>query len=111
MLVAVPLAFLSMRRANPVLRFLDIVIEAPWVVPGTVVALGMILAFLKPLPMVGVSIYGTMAILVIAYLAELHRRLNFSGDLGKHLGALLILTAFAVLDVREFGMACHGRGS
>jgi iron(III) transport system permease protein len=70
MLVAVPLAFLSMRRANPVLRFLDIVIEAPWVVPGTVVALGMILAFLKPLPIIGISIYGSMAILVIAYLAR-----------------------------------------
>ncbi|QEE43561.1 iron ABC transporter permease (plasmid) [Rhizobium sp. WL3] len=69
-LVAVPLAFLSVRRRNPVLRMLDIVIEAPWVVPGTVMALGMILAFLKPLPFLGVSIYGTMAILVIAYLAR-----------------------------------------
>jgi iron(III) transport system permease protein len=70
MLVAVPLAFVSSRRQNPVLRLLDIVIEAPWVVPGTVVALGMILVFLKPLPLVGVSIYGTMMILVIAYLAR-----------------------------------------
>lgn len=69
-LVAVPLAFLGVRRKNPVLRLLDIVIEAPWVVPGTVVALGMILAFLKPLPLLGVSIYGTMTILIIAYLAR-----------------------------------------
>lgn len=69
-LVAVPLAFLCVRRRSITLRLLDIVIEAPWVVPGTVVALGMILAFLKPLPMVGVSIYGTMAILVIAYLSR-----------------------------------------
>ena len=70
MLVAVPLAFLSVRRKHPLLRLLDIVIEAPWVVPGTVVALGMILAFLKPLPIIGISIYGTMAILVTAYLAR-----------------------------------------
>jgi len=69
-LVAVPLAFLCVRRKNPVLRLLDIVIEAPWVVPGTVVAFGMILAFLRPLPLLGVSIYGTMAILIIAYLAR-----------------------------------------
>lgn len=68
--IAVPLAFLCVRRQNPVLRLLDLVIEAPWVVPGTVVALGMILAFLKPLPFLGVSIYGTMAILVVAYLAR-----------------------------------------
>jgi len=70
MLVAVPLAFLSQRRTNPVLRLLDFVIEGPWVVPGTVVALGMILAFLKPLPLIGLSLYGTMAILVIAYLSR-----------------------------------------
>jgi len=69
-LVAVPLAFLGVRRENRLLRLLDMVIEAPWVVPGTVVALGMILAFLKPLPLIGVSIYGTSAILVIAYLAR-----------------------------------------
>ena len=30
----------------------------------------MILAFLRPLPLIGVSIYGTMTILVIAYLAR-----------------------------------------
>lgn len=70
MLVAVPLAFLSQRRTNPVLRLLDFVIEGPWVVPGTVVALGMILAFLKPLPLIGLSLYGTMAIVVIAYLSR-----------------------------------------
>jgi iron(III) transport system permease protein len=69
-LVAVPLAFLGVRRRNPLLRLLDTAIEAPWVVPGTVVALGMILAFLKPLPLLGVSIYGTLTILLIAYLAR-----------------------------------------
>ena len=40
------------------------------VVPGTVVALAMILAFLPPLPLIGVSLYGTGAILLIAYLAR-----------------------------------------
>jgi iron(III) transport system permease protein len=69
-LVAVPLAFVSQRRTNPLLRLLDFIIEGPWVVPGTVVALGMILAFLKPLPLIGLSLYGTMAILVIAYLSR-----------------------------------------
>ncbi|PYE43458.1 iron(III) transport system permease protein [Rhizobium sp. PP-F2F-G20b] len=69
-LVSIPFAFLCIRRPNPVLKVLDTAIEVPWVVPGTVVALGMILAFLKPLPLIGVSIYGTMTILVIAYLAR-----------------------------------------
>lgn len=69
-LVSVPFAYLSVRRPGRVLKFLDLIVEAPWVVPGTVVALGMILAFLKPLPLIGVSLYGTMAILAIAYLAR-----------------------------------------
>ncbi len=70
MFVSVPLAYLSVRRPNWLVRAIDVLVEAPWVVPGTVVALGMILAFLEPLPLIGVSLYGTMAILVVAYLAR-----------------------------------------
>lgn len=69
-LVSVPFAYLLVRRPNRLIRAIDILAEAPWVVPGTVVALGMILAFLPPLPLVGVSLYGTMAILIVAYLAR-----------------------------------------
>ncbi|MDR6953341.1 iron(III) transport system permease protein [Ancylobacter sp. 3268] len=68
--VAVPFAYLAVRRPGGLVRALDVGVEAPWVVPGTVVALGMILAFLPPLPLVGVSLYGTLAILLIAYLAR-----------------------------------------
>ncbi|QJP14288.1 iron ABC transporter permease [Starkeya sp. ORNL1] len=70
MVVSVPLAYLVVRRPNWLVRAIDVLVEAPWVVPGTVVALAMILAFLKPLPLIGVSLYGTMAILVVAYLAR-----------------------------------------
>ena len=70
MLVALPYAYLYVHRRNLLLRLLDPLIEAPWVVPGTVVALGMILAFLNPLPVLELSLYGTMAILLIAYLAR-----------------------------------------
>lgn len=68
--VSVPFAYLVTRRPGPVLKTLDILVETPWVVPGTVVALGMILAFLPPLPLIGISLYGTMAILAVAYLAR-----------------------------------------
>jgi hypothetical protein len=34
--------------------------------------------------------------------------LDFARNLGERLRALLILRALAVLDIREFGMACHG---
>ena len=70
LIVALPLAYLTARRPGPALTLLDLTAEAPWVVPGTVVALAMILAFLPPLPLIGVSLYGTGAIILIAYLAR-----------------------------------------
>jgi len=69
-LVALPLAYLAARRTSPAIAAMDLVAEVPWVVPGTVVALAMILAFLPPLPVIGVSLYGTGAIILIAYLAR-----------------------------------------
>lgn len=67
--VALPFAFLATLTRNPLIRALDWLADGPWVVPGTVVALAMILAFLRPLPLIG-SIYGTSAILLVAYLAR-----------------------------------------
>ncbi|CAM3071830.1 iron ABC transporter permease [Paracoccus nototheniae] len=69
-MVALPLAYLATRRPSPAVAAIDLLAEAPWVVPGTVVALAMILAFLPPLPLLGVSLYGTAAIILIAYLAR-----------------------------------------
>jgi iron(III) transport system permease protein len=69
-LVAVPLAWLVAVRRNPVLRRLNALADAPFVVPGTVLALAVILVFLPPLPLIGVSLYGTAAILLVAYLAR-----------------------------------------
>lgn len=68
-LVAVPFAFLRVVEGHPVIRALDWLADGSWVVPGTVVALAMILTFLPPLPVVG-SLYGTWAILLAAYLAR-----------------------------------------
>ncbi|PZX51725.1 ABC transporter permease [Cereibacter changlensis] len=69
-LVAVPFAWLVAVRRNPVLRRLNALSDAPFVVPGTVLALAVILVFLPPLPLIGVSLYGTAAILLVAYLAR-----------------------------------------
>lgn len=68
-LVALPFAFLRVMAGNPLVRALDWLADGPWVVPGTVVALAMILTFLRPLPLIG-SLYGTGAILLVAYLAR-----------------------------------------
>lgn len=47
-----------------------LVATIPYAVPGTVVALSMILAYLRPLPLVGVRLYDTIWILFVAYLAR-----------------------------------------
>ncbi len=49
---------------------LEALVLLPYAVPGIVVALAMILAFVKPLPLVNISIYNTIWIIAIAYMAR-----------------------------------------
>ncbi len=51
-------------------RVLEVVLAIPYAVPGTVVALSMILAFLRPLPVLQVRLYDTIWIILIAYIAR-----------------------------------------
>lgn len=69
-ILAVPLAYLAALRRSRLARLIDAVADAPYAVPGTVLAVGIILVFIKPLPLLGFSIYGTFAILLVAYLAR-----------------------------------------
>lgn len=48
----------------------DMVANLPYAVPGTVVAVAMILAWLRPIPGLRLSLYNTMGILLIAYIAR-----------------------------------------
>jgi iron(III) transport system permease protein len=69
-MIAVPLAYLTILRKNPAARALDLLADAPYAVPGTVLAIAIILVFLPPIPFTGVSLYGTLGIILIAYLAR-----------------------------------------
>jgi iron(III) transport system permease protein len=72
MIVAISIAlgfFLVMRR-SPLLRLISVAIELPYALPGVVLSVACILLFLKPLPLLGVSLYGTVWILLVAYLAR-----------------------------------------
>jgi len=51
-------------------RVVDVVIELPYALPGVVLAIACILMFLKPLPLIGVSIYATPFIILFAYMAR-----------------------------------------
>jgi iron(III) transport system permease protein len=43
--------------------------EIAYVVPGLMISVGFIIAFIKPLPLLGISLYGTHAIILKAYLS------------------------------------------
>lgn len=43
--------------------------ELTYAIPGVVLSIAIILAFLRPLPLIGLSLYNTLAIIVVAYLA------------------------------------------
>ncbi len=50
--------------------FLELLLTIPYAVPGTVVALAMILAWVRPVPLLGIQLYNTIWILLIAYVAR-----------------------------------------
>jgi len=64
------LAFLIERVKIPGRVFIDWLATLPYSIPGTVVAIAFILAWLKPIPLLGFSIYNTVWILLLAYVAR-----------------------------------------
>ncbi|WP_448205949.1 ABC transporter permease [Azospirillum sp. sgz302134] len=72
-LAAIPLAHALSQSGTGrarLVRLVGVLVELPHAVPGVVLAIGCILVFLKPLPMLGVSLYGTLGIILAAYLAR-----------------------------------------
>jgi iron(III) transport system permease protein len=69
-LLGLVLAYYGELRRWRWMRALDAVADAPYAVPGIVLAIAEILVFLKPLPLLGFSLYGTAWILLVAYVAR-----------------------------------------
>lgn len=73
-LAAVPLGHAvgrgGSRPGGRLARGIGVVLEIPHAVPGVVLGIGCILAFLKPLPLLGFSLYGTLGIILVAYLVR-----------------------------------------
>lgn len=67
---AVFVAYVIERRPRRWMPLLETTLELPYVLPGVVLAIACILLFLKPLPLIGISIYATPAIILFAYLAR-----------------------------------------
>jgi iron(III) transport system permease protein len=69
-LIAVPLAYFLVWRRSRLLRLLNLVAEMPYALPGVVLAIAAILVFLKPLPLLGISLYNTIWIILFCYIAR-----------------------------------------
>jgi iron(III) transport system permease protein len=65
-----PIAYFAAWRRTRLVKILDTLIELPYALPGIVLAIATILTFIRPLPILGVSIYGTLWIIGLAYVAR-----------------------------------------
>ncbi|NBC29782.1 MAG: ABC transporter permease subunit [Spirochaetes bacterium] len=65
---AVGLHYLRRAHHVPGGRFLDVLVSTPYAVPGTVIGVAMIAAWIRPV--FGISIYNTIWILFVAYVAR-----------------------------------------
>ncbi|MGS3450103.1 MULTISPECIES: ABC transporter permease [Klebsiella] len=70
MLLSLPLAWLLVRHPTRLLRWLHGVIDIPYTLPGVVLAIACILLFARPLPLLNISLSGTLTIIFFAYLAR-----------------------------------------
>lgn len=68
--LSVVLAYHLEYRRHAGLRRLMPMVELPYVIPGVVLAIAMILLYLKPLPLLGLSLFNTVWIIFLAYLAR-----------------------------------------
>lgn len=66
--VSLLMAYLMEYRKSRWLTRLDYLIEVPYVLPGVVLSIAMILLYLKPVA--GISLYNTVGIIFLAYLAR-----------------------------------------
>jgi len=67
-LLSLPLGWFIARRGGRMLGALTFLVELPYALPGVVLAIACILLFLKPLPFLGIGLYNTVWIILLAYL-------------------------------------------
>ncbi len=64
------IAYAGVRKSRKGTRFVQTMVTIPYAIPGTIIALAMILSFATKIPVIGLRLYGTIWILLIAYLAK-----------------------------------------
>jgi iron(III) transport system permease protein len=64
------IALITERSSMRGRRFLDFLATAPRSIPGTIIALAFIIAWIRPIPILGFSIYNTAVIMILAYMSR-----------------------------------------
>lgn len=72
MAISLPSGYALSRLSGRRRVLFEALVETPYALPGIVLAIAMILLFIRPLPLIGVSLYGTYAIILIAYLSSFY---------------------------------------
>ncbi|OCJ05225.1 ABC transporter permease [Rhizobium sp. AC44/96] len=70
LLVTMLAAYALTKRRDVLSRIVSSVIEIPYSLPGIVMAVSFILVFAAPIPLIHVTLYGTIWIILIAYLSS-----------------------------------------
>ncbi|MGD1888477.1 MAG: ABC transporter permease [Cohaesibacteraceae bacterium] len=70
MLLSLPSGYALSRLSGRRRVVFEALVETPYALPGIVLAISIILLFIRPLPLIGISLYGTFAIILIAYLSS-----------------------------------------
>lgn len=82
---------------------LEMLITLPSAIPGTVMAIAIILAWIKPIPILGVSLYNTLWIILIAYVA------NYSAQAFRAISGGLYQLSATLEEAAEISGASLGR--
>jgi iron(III) transport system permease protein len=64
----IPFAYFLTWRKGALIRLGNSMLEIGYALPGTVIGIAAILIFLKPLPLINISLYGTPWVILAAYL-------------------------------------------
>lgn len=72
MAISLPSGYALSRLSGSRRVLFEALVETPYALPGIVLAIAMILLFIRPLPVIGVSLYGTYGIILIAYLSSFY---------------------------------------
>lgn len=70
MVVGTFIAYLRVRKSSMMVRILDASVALPYALPGVVMALAIIFAWVQPIPGFFPGIYGTWLIILVAYITR-----------------------------------------